>query len=119
MNREHAKQFLKNSKFIQAFAEGKTVQSKNASGQWLDSDYPDFTCEPESFRIVDKKLRPYNEEEACRIVGSRFRHKDGGVHILDGYDGKFFRIRSGLFSPCEFLIKFAHYPSGDLCGVVE
>ena len=61
MTREEAKELLP---FIQAFAEGKTIQVL-ANDTWKDEDYPFFgpLCQ---FRIKpEPKYRPFKTQEEC------------------------------------------------------
>lgn len=64
MNRQKAKELLP---IIQAFAEGKIIQFKNAFGNWIDCcdgllfDYP-----PKDYRIKQEpKYRPFKNKEEC------------------------------------------------------
>ena len=64
MTREEAKQMLP---VMQAYAEGKTVQYKNKSGEWIDLEIPKFEnlteakvrIKPQSF------VRPFKDAEEC------------------------------------------------------
>ena len=61
MTREEAKELLP---FIQAFAEGKTIQVW-ASDTWEDEEYPCFG-ELSQFRIKpEPKYRPFESQEEC------------------------------------------------------
>lgn len=64
MNRQQAKELLP---IIQAFAEGKIVQFKNAFGNWVDCcDGALFNYPPKDYRIKpEPKYRPFNDAEEC------------------------------------------------------
>ena len=62
MTREEAKELLP---FIQAFAEGKTIQYKNEHGSWIEIDCPIWSkyCQ---YRIKpEPKYRPFKNQEEC------------------------------------------------------
>lgn len=62
MTREEAKELLP---FIQAFAEGKTIQYKNEHGSWIEIDCPIWSkyCQ---YRIKpESKYRPFKNQEEC------------------------------------------------------
>lgn len=64
MNRQEAKELLP---IIQAFAEGKIVQFKNAFGNWIDCcDGLLFNYPPKDYRIKQEpKYRPFKDKEEC------------------------------------------------------
>lgn len=64
MNRQQAKELLP---IIQAFAEGKIVQFKNAFGNWVDCcDGALFNYPPKDYRIKpEPKYRPFKNREEC------------------------------------------------------
>lgn len=63
MNRQQAKELLP---IIQAFAEGKTIQFKNAFGNWIDCNGVLFTYPPKDYRIKSEpKYRPFKDKEEC------------------------------------------------------
>jgi len=123
MTRDEAKRLLQNIEFIKAFSEGKRVQHKNEVDNWEDGPSFAFTDAPARYRIVEPKLRPYNDDEAVKLAVNHplpmFRHVGGGVFALTGYESQHFYIRNGLYSAARFLDSFTHYPSGQPCGVVE
>ena len=62
MTREEAKELLP---FIQAFAEGKTIQYKNEHGSWIEIDCPIWSkyCQ---YRIKpEPNYRPFKSHEEC------------------------------------------------------
>ena len=62
MTREEAKQLLP---IIQAFAEGKCVETKTGSG-WVNMENMSFVGKPKSYRIKpDPKFRPFKGAEEC------------------------------------------------------
>lgn len=65
MNREQAKELLP---IIQAFAEGKTVQTINENGEWITCSCInfEFNSSPKSYRIKSEpKYRPFKDAEEC------------------------------------------------------
>lgn len=64
MNRQEAKELLP---IIQAFAEGKIIQFKNAFGNWVDCcDGALFNYPPKEYRIKpEPKYRPFKDKEEC------------------------------------------------------
>ena len=63
MNRQQAKDLLP---IIQAFAEGKIIQFKNAFGNWIDCDGALFNYPPKDYRIKpEPKYRPFKNAQEC------------------------------------------------------
>lgn len=69
MNREQAKKLLP---IIQAFAEGKIIQSRRINGMWIDLEMKtalniiSLINEPQKYRIKSEpKYRPFNDAEEC------------------------------------------------------
>ena len=65
MNREQAKELLP---IIQAFAEGKTVQTIDKNGEWINCLYInfEFNSSPNSYRIKpEPKYRSFKDAEEC------------------------------------------------------
>ena len=62
MTREEAKQLLP---IIQAFAEGKCVETKTGSG-WVNMENMSFAGKPKAYRIKpEPKYRPFKDAEEC------------------------------------------------------
>ena len=62
MTREDAKQLLP---IIQAFAEGKCVETKTGSG-WVNMENMSFAGKPKAYRIKpESKYRPFENAEEC------------------------------------------------------
>lgn len=62
MNRKEAKQLLP---IIQAFAEGKGIETKTGSG-WISIENMSFAGNPDSYRIKpEPKYRPFKNAEEC------------------------------------------------------
>lgn len=62
MNRKQAKEMLP---IIQAFAEGKGVETKTGSG-WISIENMSFAGNPDSYRIKpEPKYRPFANTEEC------------------------------------------------------
>lgn len=65
MNREQAKELLP---IIQAFAEGKRVQTIDKNGEWINCSCInfEFNSSPNSFRIKPESMyRPFKDAEEC------------------------------------------------------
>lgn len=77
MTREEAKELLP---IIQAFAEGKVVQYRNNSNEWLDigkNASVGFTRLPLDYRIKpEPKCRPFKNQEEC--WNEMHKHPDFG-----------------------------------------
>ena len=64
MTREEIKELLP---IMQAFAEGKKIQFRCKTGEWLNilSEF-DFTLSPDDYRIKpEPKYRPFKNQEEC------------------------------------------------------
>ena len=62
MTREDAKQLLP---IIQAFSEGKCIQTKTGSG-WVSMENMSFSGKPKAYRIKpESKYRPFENAEEC------------------------------------------------------
>lgn len=69
MNRQQAKELLP---IIQAFAEGKIIQSRRINGMWIDLEMKTalniirLINEPQKYRIKPKpKYRPFKDADEC------------------------------------------------------
>lgn len=65
ITREEAKKLLP---IIQAFAEGKAIQFRCKTGEWLDiiNNEFDFILSPDDYRIQpEPKYRPFKSQEEC------------------------------------------------------
>lgn len=62
MDRNRAKQLLP---IIQAYAEGKTIQSRLLTSPWYDEEDPYFDDNIEYRIKPEKKYRPFNDAEEC------------------------------------------------------
>lgn len=88
MNKENAKYYLP---FVQALAEGKTIQMSATNGGWQDMDNEEFVFEPKRYRIKpDKTLRPWLPLEVP--VGALIRYSaasglsnPGSMCLILGY----------------------------------
>lgn len=62
MNREETKKLLP---VIQAFADGKDVETKTGSG-WISIENISFSGKPDDYRIKpEQKYRPFKDAEEC------------------------------------------------------
>lgn len=84
MNRKQAKELLP---IIQAFAEGKTVQTIDKNGEWINCLYInfEFNSSPNSYRIKPEPMyRPFKDAEEC--WQEMLKHKPfGWVEALHGH----------------------------------
>lgn len=79
MNRKQAKEMLP---IIQAFAEGKGVETKTGSG-WISIENMSFAGNPDSYRIKpEPKFRPFKDAEEC--WQEMLKHQPFGV-VKDKY----------------------------------
>lgn len=63
MNRNEAKELLP---IIKAFSEGKTIQVKQTTGEWVSFSHISFDGEPKCYRIKpEPKYRPFANAEEC------------------------------------------------------
>lgn len=64
MTREEAKDMLP---IIQALAEGKHIQLKDKTGNWMDIDFINVElCNPNVYRIKSEpKYRPFKDADEC------------------------------------------------------
>ena len=70
--RERVKELLP---IIQAFAEGKTVEFLDNMGEWVESEYLEFSRERSRYRIKPE-YRPFESQEECRE--EMHKHPDFG-----------------------------------------
>ena len=79
MIREEAKKFLP---IIQAFAEGKTIETYSCSGMdWVEANNPSFSLCFEYRVKPESKYRPFNSKEEC--WNEMLKHKPFGW-VTDG-----------------------------------
>ena len=93
---------------IQAYAEGKVIQTINTSGEWVDNYEPLFNCDPSMYRIKPKsRYRPFKNAEECwqemqkhQPVGfMKFKDTESGYYMLTGISkGVGVGINDSLFS---------------------
>ena len=80
MTREEAKQLLP---IIQAFAEGKCVETKTGSG-WVNMENMSFAGKPKLYRIKpEPKFRPFKGTEEC--WNEMQKHQPFGWVNYNGY----------------------------------
>lgn len=112
---EDAKKILP---FVQAMAEGKTVQV-GIGNNWIDKESATF----DSVWILrikpEKKWRPYTRDELLLRVGSHIRHigkSDRFILVAADADGLAFVAGIGLVAPARLLAEF-EFLDGSPCGV--
>ena len=88
MTREEVKELLP---IIQAFAEGKKIQFRCKTGEWLNIlNKFDFTLSPDDYRIKpEPKYRPFKSQEEC--WSEMLKHQPFGW-VIDKADNKYFDI---------------------------
>lgn len=94
MNREQAKELLP---IIQAFAEGKIIQSRRINGMWIDLEMKtalniiSLIDEPQKYRIKpEPKYRPFKNKEEC--WQEMLKHKPFGW-IEDKEANEYFNVQ--------------------------
>lgn len=119
MTREEAKQMLL---VMQAYAEGKTVQYKNKSGEWIDLDIPKFEnlteakvrIKPESF------VRPFHDADEC--WHEMQKHKPFGWLKVEDKEGciGYYCLRD-IADSTEFKYRFENhtFADGEPFGIIE
>lgn len=113
MNRKEAKQLLP---IIQAFAEGKGVETKTGSG-WISIENMSFAGNPDSYRIKpEPKYRPFKDAEECwqeMLKHQPFgwvKEKERNVRTIINYihnEGVMFSCGSVLFERLFDIYTFA------------
>lgn len=89
MNRKQAKEMLP---IIQAFAEGKGVETKTGSG-WISIENMSFAGNPDSYRIKpESKYRPFydNAEECWQEM---MKHQPFGWVKMKGTESKYYMLK--------------------------
>jgi len=78
MTKENAHLFLP---LVQALAEGKTIQYKSSSDQWIDSDKNGFAfnAPPDHYRIKPEPRKPL--ECWLYVTTADAIHRDGNIEI--------------------------------------
>lgn len=135
MTREEAKKLLP---FIQAFSEGKTIQSKCVTDEmplWWDDNNPTFEIDDFDYRIKpEPKYRPFKNIEECwnemqkhRLFGwlkpvNKYTNKAKAINISSiGYNDEYpiqFTNDYGDYS-FEYLYKEFTFMDGTPFGIVE
>ena len=95
MTREEVKELLP---IIQAFAEGKAIQFRCKTGEWLNilSEF-DFTLSPDDYRIKpEPKYRPFKSQEEC--WNEMLKHQPFGW--IKNNEGNIFNILAMINRNC-------------------
>lgn len=111
MNREEEKNLLP---IIQAFAEGKKIQYRNHSDEWIDikeNEGLSFISHPSDYRIKpEPKYRPFKSQEEC--WNEMLKHQPFGfLSITDEHD--YFSICRVFEEEGKPKIMFASNPYSD------
>lgn len=99
MDRNQAKDLLP---IIQAFAEGKCVETKTGSG-WISIENMSFAGNPNSYRIkLEPKYRPFKNAEEC--WQEMLKHQPfGWIKSNEATEDVYFTI-TGLTNTCGFML---------------
>ena len=113
MNRKEAKILMP---VIQAFADGKDVETKTSSG-WISIENMSFAGNPDSYRIKpEPKYRPFKDAEECWQEMQKHqpfgwvKEKERNVRTVINYvhnDGVMFSCGSVLFERLFDIYTFA------------
>lgn len=91
MNRKEATELLP---IIKAFSEGKVIQVKQTSGEWISFSHISFDGDPKYYRIKPElKYRPFKDAEECwqemlkhqpfgwvKVIGENVRTEINYIH---------------------------------------
>lgn len=95
MTREEAKELMP---FIQAFAEGKTVEFLNNNGKWEELEDILFCREPKYYRIKSEpKYRPFKSKEECWLEMQK-HEPFGWVKKINGGYKQIMAIHTDMFN---------------------
>ena len=99
MTREEAKELMP---VIQAFADGKDVETKTGSG-WMIVENMSFAGEPDGYRIKsESKYRPFANAEEC--WQEMLKHQPfGWIKSKEATEDVYFTI-TGLTNTCGFML---------------
>lgn len=87
MNRKEAAELLP---IIKAFSEGKVIQVKQTSGEWISFSHISFDGDPKYYRIKPElKYRPFKDAEEC--WQEMLKHEPFGW-VKDKEDGRLILI---------------------------
>ena len=121
MTREEAKQLLP---IIQAFAEGKCVETKTGSG-WVNMENMSFAGKPKAYRIKpESKYRPFANAEECwkemqkhqPFAWVKEKHSDR-YNLITEVNGLSIKVKEGcLFTDS---VKYYTFVDGTPFGVKE
>lgn len=134
MNREQAKKILP---IIQAFAEGKIIQSIRINGRWIDLDINTTLSitrlieEPQKYRIKpEPKYRPFKDAEECWQEMQKHQpfgwvkdmengHKVAITRVNDDENTGLIAINGKSEWPLERLIECYTFADGTPFGIKE
>lgn len=89
MTRENAKALLP---IIQAYAEGKVIQTINTYGKWIDNYEPLFNCDYSMYQIKPEfKYRPFKNAEEC--WQEMMKHQPFGWVKMKGTESKYYMLK--------------------------
>lgn len=113
MTREKAKKLLP---IIQALAEGKHIQLKDKTGNWIDIDFINVElCNPNAYRIKpEPKYRPFKNADEC--WQEMLKHQPFGW-VKEKTKSSYENLAC-ITKSSEYPISFAGYGSEDMGGMV-
>ena len=126
MTREDAKQLLP---IIQAFSEGKCIQTKTGSG-WVNMENMSFAGKPKAYRIKpEPKYRPFANAEECWQEMKKHEYfgwikaKDTSIPsrfiIINSIRNEEVSITSGIDFTYNELVEYYTFIDGTPVGVKE
>lgn len=127
MDREQAKELLP---IIQAFAEGKTVQTIDKNGEWINCSCInfEFNSSPNSYRIKpEPKYRPFKDAEECwqemqkhQPFGWVIRNNMWKIIVAEVLsDGVVLHNQSGSYYDFEEANRILTFVDGTVFGIKE
>lgn len=90
MNKNNAKDFLP---FVQALAEGKTIQYKNLSGEWTDAQSVSFSGTPSRYRIKPSPIERWGVVSKSGNFLTTYEDEGTAAGVADHYGGRYFLMR--------------------------
>ncbi len=132
MDRQQAKELLP---IIQAFAEGKIIQSRRINGMWIDLEMKtalniiSLIDEPQKYRIKpEPKYRPFKNAEECWQEMQKHKpfgwvkDKDNGTYVMvtKVSDGRDYMVINGNYNwRLDGLLECFTFADGTPFGIKE
>ena len=127
MNRNQAKELLP---IIKAFSEGKTIQVKQTSGNWMSFCEMAFNSDPECYRIKpEPNYRPFKDTEECWAEMQKHepfgwvKCKDDSTiskfMFIDSLNEEVVTIRANVRLTYSELVQYYVFADGTPFGILE